>query len=76
MKDRVLGHERLLLQTLDFDLNLEEPFAFLFKCAKKALLGSPDEKKAIVQAAYNFISDSFNTTVCLSYSQEVFSPGS
>ncbi len=67
LRDRLLSSERVLLQTLDFDLDTDDPFAFLFACAKKALRGGADEKKAIVQAAYNYIGDSFTTSLCLRY---------
>lgn len=71
MRDMILGYERILLHTLNFDFSFEDPYPFLYKCAKDALPNSREQKKTIVQAAYNFLTDSFATTVCLQYTPQV-----
>ena len=63
--------QRILLHVLNFDFTFEDPFHFLFKCAKEGLAGSKEQKKPIVQTAFNFLNDSFATTLCLLYSPQV-----
>ena len=60
MKDRVLICERCLLQALNFDLSLDHPYKPLLAYVK-SINGSRD----LAQVAWNFINDSFRTTLCL-----------
>lgn len=55
-KENVLTMERILLQTMNFDLQIEHPYAFLLKYAK-ALKGDPDVIQRMVQMTWTFIND-------------------
>jgi cyclin T len=62
----VLAAERLVLQTIAFDLTVEHPHRFLQEHAS-LLLCSMDDRKALVQTAWSFVNDSFASTVCLQF---------
>jgi cyclin T len=65
-KKQVLVAERLILQTIAFDLTVEHPYRFLqehvalIKC-------SPEERKDLMQTAWSFVNDSFASAVCLQF---------
>mmetsp|Transcript_15894 Transcript_15894/g.43689 ORF Transcript_15894/g.43689 Transcript_15894/m.43689 type:complete len:284 (-) Transcript_15894:678-1529(-) len=62
-REKVLISERILLQTLGFDLSIEHPYRPLLGYVK-SITGTRD----LAQIAWNFINDSLRTTVCLQYS--------
>lgn len=66
---KVLLCERILLNTLAFELNVAHP---LLVCGNKLkeLRGyaSDENNKAIYQSAVNFINDSYRSTLCLQFS--------
>lgn len=62
--------ERILLQTIKFDLQVDHPYGFLLKYAK-CLKGNQDKMEKLVQMAWNFVNDSLSTTVCLQWEPEV-----
>lgn len=55
-KEEVLTLERILLQTINFDLQVEHPYEYLLKYAK-ALKGDQDKLQKLVQMAWTFIND-------------------
>jgi cyclin T len=61
-KERVLQMERILLQTLGFDLKVEHPYKPLLHFVKD-IKGQKD----LAQVAWNFANDSLRTTLCLQY---------
>ena len=61
-KEKVLISERILLQTLGFDLTVEHAYRPLLAYVK-AIKGTRD----LAQVAWNFINDSLRTTICLQY---------
>lgn len=65
-KEELLTHERILLQTIKFDLQVQHPYAYLLKFAK-ALKGDKSKIEKLVQMAWNFINDSLCTTLCLQW---------
>eukprot|EP00035_Acanthoeca_spectabilis_P040389 m.69483 g.69483 ORF g.69483 m.69483 type:complete len:344 (+) comp9968_c0_seq2:505-1536(+) len=68
MKMQILANERALLQTLDFDLVLKHPPQYLFQFAKGLQLESGEKiPNQLVQLAYRYVSDSFQTLTCLEY---------
>lgn len=69
-KEEVMTLERILLQTIKFDLQVEHPYSFLVKYAK-CLKGDKVKLQKIVQMAWNFVNDSLTTTVCLQWEPEI-----
>ena len=75
-KDEIFTLERILLQTLRFDLEVEHPYGHLVKYVKdinnKLPIQSNDAiQKQLLQAAWTFLNDSCCTTVCLQYEPEI-----
>lgn len=78
-KEEILTLERILLQTLRFDLEVEHPYEHLIKYVKRLTVvkikdqNSPQESahRELLQSAWTFINDSFCTTVCLKYEPEI-----
>lgn len=62
LKEQVLVSERVLLQTLGFELQLEHPYRELL-----AFVRSVQKSRDFAQLAWNFVNDSYRTTVCLQY---------
>ena len=60
LKEKVLVTERILLQTIGFDLSIEHPYRPLLAYVK-SITGTRD----LAQIAWNFINDSYRTTACL-----------
>lgn len=76
-KEEILTLERILLQTLRFDLEVEHPYEHLIKYVKHFEVtnaaGVTDEviKKELLQSAWTFLNDSCCTTLCLRYEPEI-----
>lgn len=66
----IMIHERILLQTIKFDLQVDHPYGFLLKYAK-TLKGNQEQIRSMVQMAWTFINDSFCTTLCLQWEPEI-----
>jgi hypothetical protein len=66
----IMTYERILLQTIKFDLQVDHPYGYLLKYAK-SLKGHPDAIKSIVQSTWTFINDSYCTTLCLEWEPEI-----
>ncbi|CAD7086300.1 unnamed protein product [Hermetia illucens] len=69
-KEEVMTLERILLQTIKFDLQVEHPYSFLVKYAK-CFKGDQGKLQKMVQMAWNFVNDSLSTTVCLQWEPEI-----
>ena len=69
-KEEVMTLERILLQTIKFDLQVDHPYGFLVKYAK-SIKGDPAKLQKMVQMAWNFVNDSLSTTVCLQWEPEI-----
>ncbi|KAI1702098.1 cyclin-K [Ditylenchus destructor] len=72
----VMSLERVLLQTVRFDLHVEHPYPFLLQYAKalKENVSEEADKELIAQAvqhAWAFVNDSASTTLCLQWEPEV-----
>lgn len=63
--------ERVLLQTIRFDLHVEHPYAYLLQYAKPFKIDR-EEMNIILTNAWTFINDSNCTTLCLQWEPEVF----
>lgn len=62
--------ERILLQSIKFDLQLEHPYKYLLKYAQ-SLKGDKARLERMVQMAWNFVNDSLCTTLCLQWEPEI-----
>ncbi|XP_049872760.1 cyclin-K-like [Pectinophora gossypiella] len=69
-KEEVMTLERILLQTIKFDLQVEHPYGYLLKYAK-CLKGDKGKLQKMVQMAWTFVNDSLCTTLCLQWEPEV-----
>lgn len=71
-KEEVMTMERILLQTIKFDLQVEHPYGILLKFAK-VLKGDKEKIQKLVQMAWTFINDSLCTCLCLLWEPEIIS---
>ncbi len=62
--------ERVLLQTIKFDVHVQHPYTYLLQYAKIFKM-EKSAMKDIVQHAWAFINDSMCTTLCLQWEPEV-----
>ncbi|XP_059562488.1 cyclin-K-like [Myotis daubentonii] len=69
-KEEVMVLERILLQTIKFDLQVEHPYQFLLKYAKQ-LKGDKNKVQKLVQMAWTFVNDSLCTTLSLQWEPEI-----
>lgn len=69
-KETVMIMERILLQTLNFNLQVDHPYNHMLRYAKETW-GDQGEIEKIVQMAWTFINDSLCTTICLQYEPEI-----
>jgi hypothetical protein len=66
----IMIYERILLQTIKFDLQVDHPYGYLVKYAK-SLKGDQEKIRSLVQMAWGFINDSYCTTLCLQWEPEI-----
>lgn len=69
-REEVMTMERILLQTIRFDLQVEHPYKYLLKYAK-FLKGDKEKIEQMVQMAWTFINDSLCTRLCLQWEPDV-----
>ncbi|MCP9264615.1 Cyclin-K [Dirofilaria immitis] len=69
-KEEVMGVERVLLQTIKFDLHVDHPYTFLLQYQKVFKLDR-EKKQTVLQNAWTFVNDSISTTLCLMWEPEV-----
>lgn len=69
-KEEVMTLERILLQTIKFDLQVEHPYSYLLKYAK-CLKGDKTKLQKMVQMAWTFVNDSLCTTLALQWEPEI-----
>ena len=62
--------ERVLLQTIKFDLQVDHPYSSILKYAK-CLKGDKPKLQKMVQMSWTFVNDSLCTTLCLQWEPEV-----
>lgn len=73
-KEEILTLEKILLQTLRFDLEVEHPYEHLMKYVKELEVVFRDvtvNLRTFAQRAWSSTNDSFCTTVCLQYEPEI-----
>lgn len=66
----LMTYEKILLQTIKFDLQVDHPYGYLLKYAK-TLKGDQEQIRSMVQMAWAFINDSYCTTLCLQWEPEI-----
>ena len=66
LEEKVLRMERLLLQTLGFDLKVKHPYRYLLTYLKQLNFND----RILAQTAWNFVNDSLRTTLCLQFPPE------
>lgn len=66
----ILTYEKILLQTIKFDLQVDHPYGYLLKYAK-TLKANQEQIRSMVQMAWAFINDSYCTTLCLQWEPEI-----
>ncbi|XP_017492220.1 PREDICTED: cyclin-K-like [Rhagoletis zephyria] len=69
-KEEVLTMERIILQTIRFDLQVEHPYKFLMSYATR-FKGNKEKINHILQMAWTFTNDSLSTTICLQWEPEI-----
>lgn len=69
-KEELLTLERILLQTIRFDLQVDHPYGYLMKYIQ-SMKADRDKLRGLLQAAWTFINDSYCTTICLQYEPEI-----
>uniref|UniRef100_A0A671QDF0 Cyclin-K n=1 Tax=Sinocyclocheilus anshuiensis TaxID=1608454 RepID=A0A671QDF0_9TELE len=69
-KEEVMVLERILLQTIKFDLQVEHPYQFLLRYAKQ-LKGDKSKVQKLVQMAWTFVNDSLCTMLSLQWETEI-----
>jgi len=62
--------DRILLQTIKFDLQVEHPYSYLLKYAK-CLKGDKTKLQKMVQMAWTFVNDNLCTTLSLQWEPEI-----
>ncbi|VDP02854.1 unnamed protein product [Soboliphyme baturini] len=74
-REEVMTVERILLQTIKFDLQVEHPYQYLLKWKvlsyKCLVLGEKEKIQQMVQMAWTFVNDSLCTTLCLQWEPEI-----
>ncbi|MQM13059.1 hypothetical protein Taro_045981 [Colocasia esculenta] len=71
-KDIITTGERMLLATIEFDLDILHPYKPLFAASKK--LGIVEN--GVLRVAWNFVNDWLRTTLCLQYKPHYVAAGS
>ncbi|UYV74987.1 CCNK, partial [Cordylochernes scorpioides] len=69
-QEEVMTLEKILLQTIKFDLQVEHPYAHLLKYIK-CLKGDKAKVHKILQMAWTFVNDSLCTTLSLQWEPEI-----
>ena len=69
-REEVMILERVLLQTIKFDLQVDHPYGSIIKFAK-SLKGDSAKLEKVVQMSWTFVNDSLCTTLCLRWEPEI-----
>ncbi|KAL8619872.1 hypothetical protein ACOMHN_025958 [Nucella lapillus] len=69
-REEVMTMERILLQTIKFDLQVEHSYSWLLSYAKQ-IKGDKDKIQKMAQMSWTFINDSLCTTLSLQWESEI-----
>lgn len=78
LKEAVLKTERILLNTVSFDLDIEHPYeaiVSLIKTMRRSGHVNEDDQRNFSQAAVNFLNDSMRTSMCLQFEPKKIAAG-
>jgi cyclin T len=67
LRENILTHELIVLQTIAFDMTIEHPYKYLLMYVKQIQAGN----KSLAQVAWNFVNDSLRTTLCLQFKPQL-----
>ncbi|KAI6238068.1 hypothetical protein M3Y99_00734100 [Aphelenchoides fujianensis] len=67
----VMNFEKVLLHTLRFDLQVEQPYNHLIEYLKIFHIEDREIKREVGTKAWTFINDSYSTTLCLMWYPEI-----
>jgi len=67
LQAKVLLYERIVLNTLSFDVSVDHPHHFVDKFIKMLTGGVTKEFYDLSQSTWNILNDSLSTTMCLRY---------
>ena len=71
-REEIMAFERVLLQTIKFDLQVDHPQDFIVSFVKSLNVAENDQKvQNMVQVAWNLANDSLCTTLCLQWESEI-----
>lgn len=63
----ILRNERVVLNTLSFDVSVEHPHKYVDRFVKLVTTGQPREYRELLQASWNISNDCLSTDLCLKY---------
>jgi cyclin T len=66
LRDNILTHELIVLQTIAFDMTIEHPYKYLLMYVKQI-----QGNRNLAQVAWNFVNDSLRTTLCLQFKPQL-----
>lgn len=66
LRDKILAHELIVLQTIAFDMTIEHPYKYLLIYVKQI-----SGNRNLAQVAWNFVNDSLRTTLCLQFKPQL-----
>ena len=69
-REELMVLERVLLQTIKFDLQVEHPYNSILSYAK-SFKGDQQKLNKMVQMSWTFVNDSLCTTLCLQFEPEI-----
>jgi len=82
LKESLLTHERVILQTISFDLTIKHPYHTMIKMCKELKeiqdfgeLGPQKGARRLAQVAFNFSNDSMTTTLSLQHDPLIIAAG-
>eukprot|EP01116_Phalansterium_solitarium_P020137 TRINITY_DN5850_c0_g2_i1.p1 TRINITY_DN5850_c0_g2~~TRINITY_DN5850_c0_g2_i1.p1 ORF type:complete len:627 (-),score=115.36 TRINITY_DN5850_c0_g2_i1:258-2138(-) len=71
LREKILSHELVILQTVGFDLTIEHPYSHLVRYVKTLHGNDKDLAQQLAQASWNFVNDSLLTTLCLQFKPHI-----
>jgi len=66
IRDKILTHELIVLQTVAFDMTIEHPYKYLLMYVKQI-----QGNRNLAQVAWNFVNDSLRTTLCMQFKPQL-----
>jgi transcription initiation factor TFIIIB Brf1 subunit/transcription initiation factor TFIIB len=78
LTNSILLLERLILQTLCFELQICHPYEYMIDSVNKGIMKSHIDnimKKEFISKITHFLNDSYRSTLCLSYKPDVIAAG-